>query len=242
MSKKKIVIFTGAGISKESGIDTFRDKGGLWDNYKVEEVADIRGWHTDKEKVLEFYNKRRAELEFVKPNKAHTLLKDLEEHFDVTIITQNVDDLHERAKSSNVMHLHGQLTHVKLDDKDNETSHNIGYAKVNLGDTLEKFGKEVEEEYVTQLRPDIVWFGENVPMMQPAIDKVFQADIFVIIGTSLQVYPAASLIDCPNDKAEIFIINPEMEPLHTSRRIHFIERTATEGTQILVNDLIEKIT
>jgi len=241
MEKKKLVIFTGAGISKESGIDTFRDKGGLWDNHSVEEVADIRGWHADKKKVLDFYNLRRIDLEKIQPNKAHTLLKDLEEFFDVTIITQNVDDLHERAGSSKVIHLHGELTKVKIEDKDDETEYDIGYKSVELGDTPEKFGWEIDETLLNQLRPAVVWFGENVPKMQTAMDEVFMSDIFITIGTSLQVFPAASLIDCPEDKADVFIINPDMEPLHTSRKIHYIEKVATEGTQILYDHLTKDL-
>lgn len=236
---KKIVVFTGAGISKESGIDTFRDKGGLWDTYSVEDVASISGWHKDKELVLEFYNKRRRELEFVEPNLAHTLLADLEEFYDVTIITQNVDDLHERAGSSNMIHLHGSLTSAKTED--NDLGINIGYRDINIGDTPFTIGAYEYSTDLEQLRPDIVWFGENVPNMNPAYEHVLEADIFVVVGTSLQVYPAADLLTAVienNHDAEIYIIDPSTDILPiTMRRINYIEKTATEGMQILYNEL-----
>lgn len=237
----KIAVFTGAGVSKESGIDTFRDKGGLWDNYSVEEVATSGGWMLDRKKVLAFYNKRRKELEKVEPNLAHTLISGLEPVYDVTVITQNVDNLHERAGSCKVMHLHGELTKVKIEDRDikNPESIEIGYDSIKLGDTPAKYGREVNPSLMNQLRPDIVWFGENVPMLEKAGQVIFDADIVLVIGTSLQVYPAAGLIDYMNDDAELFVIDPDIT-VNTSRKIHLIEKPATEGMRIFVNHLKEK--
>lgn len=236
---KKLVIFTGAGISKESGIPTFRDNGGLWDEYNVDDVATISGWHKNKKLVLEFYNKRRSELEFVEPNIAHITLAELEQYYDVQIITQNVDNLHERGGSTNVLHLHGELTKAKTED--NDCSIDINYSDISIGDNPIKFGKY---DYVTetnQLRPDIVWFGESVPNMNPAYEAVLEADIFVVIGTSLQVYPAADLLTAVienNAGAEIYIIDPTTDILPiTMRRINYIEKVATEGSQILYKKL-----
>lgn len=237
---KKIVVFTGAGVSKESGIDTFRDKGGLWDKFSVEEVATPGGWMLDRKKVLGFYNTRRKELKKVKPNKAHMLISSLEPAYDVTVITQNFDNLHERAGSCKVMHLHGELTKAKIEDRDikNPESIEIGYNSIKLGDTPAKYGREVNPSLMNQLRPDIVWFGENVPMLEKAGQEIFEADILLVIGTSLQVYPAAGLLEYANDNADIFIIDPEVN-VNTSRKMHVIEKTATEGMPIFVNYLKE---
>ena len=234
----KIVAFTGAGISKESGIQTFRDTGGMWHEYNVDEVATLKGWNLNKQKVLDFYNQRRSDLLTVKPNLAHKLLAGLQDDYDVTIITQNVDDLHERAGSKKVLHLHGSLLKAKIEDQDirNPESIDIGYNDINIGDTPSKYGIKENPLMLNQLRPDIVWFGEQVPLMPTAESLVFNADIFLIIGTSLQVFPAAGLIDIPTYDTDIYIINPEIH-VSTSRKLHLIEKTATEGMSIFVNSL-----
>ena len=180
---KKLVILSGAGISQESGISTFRDANGLWENHDIMEVASIQGWHKNPELVLDFYNQRRRQLSEVKPNEAHKIIVQLEDHFEVLIITQNVDDLHERAGSKNVIHLHGEL--YKACSERNKDKVVEWKTNINLGD-------KAEDD--SQLRPFIVWFGEDVPMLDPAIDMVYDADILIVIGTSLQVYPAANLI------------------------------------------------
>ena len=186
--KKKIAVLTGAGVSAESGISTFRDSGGLWDNYNVEDVASIEGWYRNPGLVLDFYNTRRKELANAKPNAAHLAIADLEKDCDVTVITQNVDNLHERAGSTRIIHLHGELTKVRPEDSCNDRDgfseakvFDIGYGEIHLGD-LAPDG--------AQLRPHIVWFGEAVPKIGQAIDAVEAADILLIVGTSLQVYPA----------------------------------------------------
>ena len=180
---EKLVILSGAGISQESGISTFRDANGLWENHDIMEVASIQGWHKNPELVLDFYNQRRRQLSEVKPNEAHKIIVQLEDHFEVLIITQNVDDLHERAGSKNVIHLHGEL--YKACSERNKDKVVEWKTNINLGD-------KAEDD--SQLRPFIVWFGEDVPMLDPAIDMVYDADILIVIGTSLQVYPAANLI------------------------------------------------
>ena len=217
---RKIVIFSGAGISAESGISTFRDANGLWENHDIMEVASIEGWNTNPQLVLDFYNKRRAQLNVVHPNFAHYFLKELEKNFEVVIITQNVDDLHERAGSSHVIHLHGELNKVRSIANSNQLIKWEG--DLNLGDLA-------SDGY--QLRPHIVWFGEDVPMMDVAIDEVSTADYFVIIGTSLQVYPAASLIDYVPSQAKIICIDPNEINLNSS--VIHIKETATAGVEEL---------
>lgn len=191
MKKTKIVVLTGAGVSAESGVSTFRDSNGLWENYKVEDVASIEGWYRDPALVLEFYNARRAQLAEVKPNAAHIAIASLEQDYDVTVVTQNVDNLHERAGSTKIIHLHGELTKVRpencCNDRDGyseETVFDIGTDSINIGDMAPNGA---------QLRPHIVWFGEAVPKIEKAIDAVEAADMLLIVGTSLQVYPAAGL-------------------------------------------------
>lgn len=226
MEKKHLVVLTGAGISAESGLQTFRDSGGLWENVKVEEVATPRAWRKDPGRVLEFYNYRRQQVLNAEPNLAHLMLADLEKDYVVTIITQNIDDLHERAGSSRILHLHGEILSMRS-EKD-ETLKYPCHGDINLGDTAED-GE--------QLRPDIVWFEEAVPAIEEAANITRTADIFVIIGTSLQVYPAAGLIDfvpgnCPRyliDRAEV-----QYNPLH---RIEHIQKPATEGLPLLVKKL-----
>lgn len=241
--KKKLVILTGAGISQESGIQTFRDlKGGLWYDYDPMEVASIAGWRKDREKVIDFYNKRRRDLPNVQPNYGHIGLVELEKDFDVTIITQNVDDLHERAGSTNIIHLHGELTKARscmYDTKDSPLDQiiDIGYNDINIGDKCPTTG--------SQLRPHIVWFGESVPMIQEAIKIVAEADIFVVIGTSLSVYPAASLLYKTKTGSLIYIIDPEgfkpsykdIDHLVVSDKIVQIKEKASEGVRILIEKL-----
>ena len=194
---KKIVVLTGAGISAESGISTFRDAGGLWEKHRIEEVATPEAWRRDPELVLRFYNLRRKQLFDVQPNAGHLALAALEEYFDVHIITQNVDDLHERAGSRQVLHLHGELRKVRSDRREDLVYNWDG--DLQLGDTCEAG---------FQLRPHIVWFGEAVPMLEPAADLAEQADIFLIVGTSLQVYPAAGLMRFANRHIPFYYIDP----------------------------------
>lgn len=219
---KKIVVLTGAGISAESGIKTFRDSDGLWENYKIEDVATYNGWVKNKQLVLDFYNARHKELSNVQPNDAHYILAQLEKDFDVQIITQNVDDLHERAGSTKVLHLHGELTKMR------STKNNKVYdwpKDVDLQiDSVAPDGSE--------LRPHIVWFGEDVPKRYEAIDLVEQADIFVIIGTSLEVYPAAGLIDYVKEDAKLYLVNPE-NVYDGWRKIKHIKNVATKGVKEL---------
>lgn len=198
MNKKKIVVLTGAGISAESGIRTFRDSDGLWENHRIEDVATPEAWKRNPALVLEFYNQRRAQLFDVQPNAGHRALVDLEKNFDVHIVTQNVDDLHERAGSTQVMHLHGQLRQVR-----SERYERLVYdwdKDLHLGDLCERG---------TQLRPHIVWFGEAVPMLEAAADLASEADIFIIVGTSLQVYPAASLMLYAQHDIPFYYVDPK---------------------------------
>ena len=219
---KKIVVLTGAGISAESGISTFRDANGLWENHDIMEVASPEGWRKNPELVLNFYNQRRKQLKEVQPNAAHHFLKDLETKYEVVIITQNVDDLHERAGSSRIIHLHGELLKVR-----SEADENLIYEHsedVNLGDLAEDGA---------QLRPHIVWFGEMVPMMEKAVEEVANADIMLVIGTSLQVYPAASLIDFIEYGKPIFVIDPNSVSVPNNPHIQVIQKIATEGVKDL---------
>jgi len=226
---KKIVVLTGAGISAESGIKTFRDAGGLWEGHDIMEVASPQGWNNNQKLVLDFYNKRRNQLLTVKPNAAHKALVTLEKHFDVKIITQNVDDLHERSGSSNIIHLHGELLKVR-----STKNPNLIYPwKKDL-----KVGDVCEEN--SQLRPHIVWFGESVPVLNTAIEIVKTADILLIIGTSMQVYPAASLIYYTKPSIPIYIINPKISHQKTPNlNCIDIAEKATIGVPKVVNLLIE---
>jgi NAD-dependent deacetylase len=224
---KHIVVLTGAGMSAESGIKTFRDNGGLWETYDVMEVASIEGWYKNKELVLKFYNERRRQLETVKPNKGHTGLVELEKNYNVSIITQNVDNLHERAGSKNVLHLHGELTKVRS-TKDANYIIDIGYKDVKLGDVCPKGG---------QLRPHIVWFGESVPAMEQAVEVASRADIFVVLGTSLSVYPAAGIVDYAPPKAPLYFIDPKPSNAHYRKNIEIIQEGAEKGVEILLSKL-----
>jgi NAD-dependent deacetylase len=228
---KKIVILSGAGISAESGISTFRDSNGLWENYSIEDVATPGGWAKNPALVLEFYNQRRRQLFDVQPNAGHLALVELEKNHEVHVITQNVDDLHERAGSSKVLHLHGELRKVR-----SERYENLVYSwdkDLILGDLCEKG---------TQLRPHIVWFGESVPMLEPAAELAMDADIFVIIGTSLQVYPAAGLMAYAPESIPIYFIDPKPQlnyELQHKPNLHIIAEPASTGGQKLL-ELIHK--
>ena len=225
---KKIVVLTGAGISAESGIKTFRDAYGLWEGHDIMEVASPIGWKKNAELVLDFYNKRRAQLLTVKPNKAHEILAELEEHFDIQIITQNVDDLHERAGSIKVIHLHGEL--LKVRSISNEEFILDWKQDLNLGD----FDLEGN-----QLRPHIVWFGEDVPMIEYAIDIVETADILIIIGTSLQVYPAAGLMNYVNQNVPVYYIDPKPATIYDlPNELKVLPLTAVEGMKIVKEELL----
>ena len=224
--KRKITVLTGAGVSAESGISTFRDSGGLWENYNVNDVASIEGWYRNPGLVLDFYNHRRKELASAMPNAAHMDIAALEKDYEVTVITQNVDNLHERAGSTRIIHLHGELTKVRPEDCCNERDgfseasvFDIGYGEIRLGD-LAPDG--------AQLRPHIVWFGEAVPKIEAAIDAVEAADILLIVGTSLQVYPAAGLYRYARHDTPIYIIDPKDVPVQDSRITH-IRDVATKG-------------
>ena len=223
--KKKLVVLSGAGVSAESGIQTFRDSDGLWENHRVEDVASPEGFARNPELVLNFYNLRRQQLNTVYPNEAHAILADLEEDFDVQIITQNVDDLHERAGSSKVLHLHGELKKVRPITSENKIIH--WEKDLHLGDV---------DENGVQLRPHIVWFGEMVPEMENAAKLASKADLFLVIGTSMQVYPAASLIHYIPENCEIFVIDPNLEETFTKAENTF-KMKATEGMKALKKQL-----
>jgi len=223
--KKHLVILTGAGVSAESGFATFRDTGGLWEQYNVNDVASIEGWYRNRKLVLEFYNQRRAQLKDAKPNAAHVAMAELEKDFRVDVITQNVDNLHERAGSTRVLHLHGELTKVRpengiYDRTESEAEViDVGYRPVIMGD-LAPNG--------SQLRPHIVFFGEAVPNIGKAIDLVEQADILLIVGSSLQVYPAAGLYRYARNDCPIYVIDPKPVPI-SDPRVTFIQDVATKG-------------
>ena len=219
---KKIVALTGAGVSAESGITTFRDSGGMWEQYDVMEVASIDGWRKNPQLMLRFYNDRRKQLEEVVPNAAHRILAELEKDFDVTVVTQNVDNLHERAGSSKILHLHGELTKARS-SIDPDLVVDIGYRPIEWGEKAPDG---------SQLRPHIVWFGEAVPMIGTAADVVATADTVIIIGTSLNVYPAAGLVGYADRKASIYLIDPN-EVSCAGRNITMIREKATVGMEKL---------
>lgn len=236
--KRKITVLTGAGVSAESGISTFRDAGGLWEQYRVEDVASIDGWRRNPGLMLDFYNARRAELEKVRPNAAHRAIASLEEEgYEVAVVTQNIDNLHERAGSTRVIHLHGELTKVRPEDCYNDADgfstasvFDIGYAPVHLGDKAPDGA---------QLRPHIVWFGEPVPEIGRAVDEVESADILLIVGTSLQVYPAAGLYRYAGRETPVYIIDPASLKVRDTRLVH-IQEVATKGMETFKNILKSK--
>ena len=227
---KKIVFLTGAGMSVESGLSTFRGSGGMWDEYPVEKVASIDGYIENPSLVLEFYNKRRNELLTVQPNEGHRLIAALEKDYRVTVVTQNVDDLHERAGSTNVIHLHGELMKATSSREPN----NLNYVRTLPADNLNiAIGDKAADG--SQLRPYIVWFGEAVPMMSDAIDELRDADIFVIIGTSLNVYPAAGLLNYAPAGVPVYLIDPNDVNVSQHRWLNFIKKGASEGMKELVS-------
>jgi len=229
---KKLVILSGAGMSAESGISTFRDTGGLWEKYPVEQVATPEGFQRNPALVLEFYNKRRLQLLDVKPNRGHELIAELEKKFDVTVITQNVDNLHERAGSKHIIHLHGELTKVCSSFNPDD----VRYIKELQPDEYEiKLGDLADDG--SQLRPYIVWFGEAVPKIETAVDYVEQADIFLIIGTSMNVYPAAGLLNYVPRKAKVFLIDPNDVNVNATRPIEIIKKGASAGMEELLTRL-----
>ena len=226
MEKKKLVILTGAGISAESGLKTFRDSDGLWEGHDVYKVATPGGWAKDPKLVLDFYNMRRRDVANAQPNAAHTGLAELENDFDVTIITQNIDDLHERGGSTNVVHLHGEIFKMRTSttmEYDDSMIYDVR-GDIHLGDMAPEGG---------QLRPHIVWFEEAVPMIEVAVDIAGTADIFVVIGTSLLVYPAAGLVNCAPVDIPKFIIDKHIPQTSSVYNLSTIEATASEGVAIL---------
>lgn len=227
---KKIVVLTGAGMSADSGLKTFRDSDGLWEGHDIRDVATPQAWHENKELVLDFYNERRKQAHSVDPNKGHKALAKLEEEYDITIVTQNVDSLHERAGSSDVLHLHGQISKVRS-EKDPSLIYDIGGGTIELGDTAEDGA---------QLRPHVVWFGEPVPNMRKAADIVAQADILIVIGTSLVVYPAAGLVDLVSPDTPKYVVDPDMPELGDSSGWTHYEERAAMGTPKLVSRLLDQ--
>ena len=224
---KKVIVFTGAGISAESGIKTFRDSDGLWEEYNIMDVATPEAWTKAPELVLEFYNKRKAQVKGAVPNLAHKLVAELENNFEVSVITQNIDDLHERAGSTDVLHLHGIVTQARssVDDK---LIYNVGFNEINVGDKCESG---------FQLRPHIVWFGEDVPNMNKAYELVSAADIFIIIGTSLNVHPAAGLINDAPTHSKKYLIDPNAIRVTAIKNLTTISEKATTGMQRLIKVL-----
>jgi len=226
---KQIIVLTGAGMSADSGLQTFRDSGGLWEGYDVQEVATTRGWKKNPEKVLQFYNERRKQAHNAEPHAGHRALAKLEEKHDVHIITQNVDSLHERAGSTNVTHLHGELSKVRS-VMNRSLIQDIGGDRIEMGDTASDGG---------QLRPHVVWFGETVPNMEKAAKVLPQADILIVIGTSLVVYPAAGLIDYAPKNISKYIIDPQSPEISDISTWTHIEKRAAKGTPELTNQLLK---
>ena len=228
--KKKLVVLTGAGMSAESGISTFRDAGGLWEGHDIQEVASPQGWQRNKALVLDFYNKRRAQLKTVSPNAGHVALAEAEQYFDIVIVTQNVDNLHERAGSTKVIHLHGELTKVR-----SERNESLVY---EWHDDLH-LGQLADDGH--QLRPHIVWFGEQVPLLEKAAQEVDQADLLLIVGTSLQVYPAASLYQYAPPHCPIIYIDPKPATLYDTQlsKVQIVQSSAAVGVPITLRKLIE---
>jgi NAD-dependent deacetylase len=229
--KKKLVVFTGAGISAESGIKTFRDSGGLWEEFKVEDVATFEAWAKNRELVLDFYNQRRRQVINAQPNAAHLLVAELQKKFNVEVITQNVDNLHERAGSKNVLHLHGEIMKARS-TVDPELIYELKTPDINTGDLCEKG---------SQLRPHIVWFGELVPAMETANHMAHQADLFVVIGTSLNVYPAAGVINFVSPYVPTWLLDPGDFNLDYIRELKHIKKTAVNGVEDLKRELMKHL-
>ena len=232
---KNLVVLSGAGISAESGFSTFRDSGGYWDKYPVEQVATPEGWLHNQELVNNFYNMLRKQQYEVKPNQAHKLVSALEEHFHVTVVTQNVDNLHEQAGSTQVIHLHGELDKVCSSRNPNDPRY---VKKLSRDESEVKLGDLAGDG--SQYRPYIVWFGEAVPKMEDAILAAEKADIFLIIGTSLNVYPAAGLLNYVSAEAEVYLIDPKEVRVTSGRKVHVIQKKASEGMTELVEQLLSK--
>jgi len=226
--RKKIVVLTGAGISAESGLATFRGSDGLWEGHRVEDVATPEAFARNPELVLEFYNQRRTAARAAQPNAGHLALVALEQAYEVVIVTQNVDDLHERAGSSRVIHLHGQLFESRS-TRYKDLVYRMKGDRIELGELCEKGH---------QLRPNIVWFGEEVPLMERAIEEAATADVFMVVGTSLQVYPAAGLVNYAPVSIPIYIIDPHQPPLTSRRNLHFITEPATTGVPKVAAELL----
>jgi NAD-dependent deacetylase len=227
---KKLVVLTGSGISAESGLRTFREMGGLWEQYDVQEVASPQGWVNNMDLVCRFYNERRNQLLNASPNAGHKTLAELEQYFDIEIITQNIDNLHERAGSTKVLHLHGELLKARSTG-DPSLVYELDSWELNVGDKC---------EMGYQLRPHVVWFGEPVPLMETAINITHSADIFAVIGTSLAVYPAAGLIAYVRDNVPIYIIDPNDIALSYYDNMEFIKEPASAGVPMLKQILLEK--
>lgn len=228
--KKKLVVLTGAGMSVESGLKTFRDSNGLWENYRIEDVATPEAWQNNPQLVLDFYNARRKQASEALPNQGHRILAELEQYFDVTIITQNVDGLHEKAGSTKVLHLHGELSKVRSVKNEN-LIYEIGGKSIEIGELAEDGA---------QLRPHIVWFGEMVPMIDLASDICLLADIFVVVGTSLQVYPAAGLVGYVGHEVPKYVVDPSKPNFSfSSKNLEFIQKGAEEGLAELKVRLLE---
>jgi len=230
MAKKKLVILSGAGISAESGIPTFRASDGLWEGHDVLDVATPQGWRNNPELVLDFYNQRRKRALEVSPNRAHEICAELEEYFDVQIITQNVDNLHERGGSTNILHLHGELFKSRSTADPNLVYEMDGW-ELNMGDLCEKG---------SQLRPHIVWFNEAVPLIVPAMELSEKADIFIVVGTSLQVYPAADLINYVPETSLKFVVDLNLPAVPDRKNLFMIQGKATTGMQKVLETLLER--
>ncbi|MDR0332415.1 MAG: NAD-dependent protein deacylase [Dysgonamonadaceae bacterium] len=225
-AKKHLVVFSGAGISVESGIATFRGEGGLWDKYDVDEISSIEAWNNNKTFVLNFFNQRKREMLQAQPNKAHKIIAELEDHFKVSIITQNIDNLHEKAGSTNVLHLHGEITKACNEDKNHI---------IDIGDREIQVGDKAPDD--SQLRPYVVWFGEQVIFLEEAMNLVESADILLIVGTSLNVQPAASLPELVGKDTSVFLIDPN--PQNINRKITIIPTKANEGMEVIKAFLLE---
>lgn len=228
-SKKKLVVLSGAGISQESGIDTFRASDGLWEKHRIEDVATPEAFLRNPQLVMDFYNARRRKLKEVKPNKAHLFFSEIEKDFEVCIITQNVDDLHERAGSSKIIHLHGELKKARSVKDENYI--------FDFNEDMKVTDKAPNGDFI---RPHIVWFGEAVPKMEEAIEQTKEADVFVVIGTSMQVYPAASLIDYLKPSCSLFVINLEKKLISLNKPIVYINEKATKGVEVLKEYIYKK--
>jgi NAD-dependent deacetylase len=232
MVKKKLVVLSGAGVSAESGIATFRDSGGLWEGHRVEEVATPEGWQKNPLLVLDFYNQRRKKAREVKPNRGHEIIAELEHYMDVSVVTQNVDDLHERAGSSQVIHLHGSLFESRS-TRDGTLVYPIKGWELKWGDLCEKG---------SQLRPNIVWFGEPVPLMDKAVELASKADVFVVVGTSMVVYPAASLIHYVHKKALKYLVDPAAPQISGVSGIEVIKEVASVGMESVKRRILKILT